>query len=222
MHKRQEQKPLGFFDKKIVASKKYKDVTSTINSGLTVNKVKNLTANECAKRRQEIFYRLSHNQLSKLFEEYEQDEQEEVRAVASDYDENRGPKIVTYHESSQALNQKPYLILDCRELEEYRSCHILQARNYSFTAMRRDQMHPEIYQFRNKEGCMIILYCDDERISKEAAKLMVDRGIDNIFLLTGGSSSHSHPLLYTLPHIPPTNPLPKLSLFSHIISPCLI
>ena len=192
MHKKQEPKPLGFFDKKIVASKKYKDVTSTINTGLTVNKVKNVTANECSKRRQEIYYRLSHNQLSKLFEEYEQDEHEAVAAVANDLNENRGPKIVTYHENSQALNQKPYLILDCREIDEYRNCHILQARNYSFTAMRRDQMHPEIYQFKNKEGAMIILYCDDERISREAAKLMVDRGIDNIFLLSGGISSLTH------------------------------
>ena len=33
---------------------------------------------------------------------------------------------------------------------------------------------------------MVIVYCDDERVSREAAKTFVDRGVDNIFLLTGG------------------------------------
>ena len=51
--------------------------------------------------------------------------------------------------------------------------------------MRRDQVHPELYNFRNKEGHLIILYCDDEKISLDAAKLLVQRGTDNIFLLTG-------------------------------------
>lgn len=47
-------------------------------------------------------------------------------------------------------------------------------------------MHPEFYSFKNKEEMLIIIYCDDERISQDAAKLFVDRGTDNIFLLTGG------------------------------------
>jgi centrosomal protein CEP41 len=52
--------------------------------------------------------------------------------------------------------------------------------------MRRDQNHPDFYRFRNKADMLIIVYCDDERVSRDAAKLMVDRGTDNIFLLTGG------------------------------------
>ena len=52
--------------------------------------------------------------------------------------------------------------------------------------MRRDQLHPEFYNFKNKEETLIIVYCDDERISADAAKLFVDRGTDNIFLLSGG------------------------------------
>ena len=52
--------------------------------------------------------------------------------------------------------------------------------------MRRDQVQSDLYNFRNKEGHLIILYCDDERISLDAAKLLVQRGTDNIFLLTGG------------------------------------
>lgn len=43
-----------------------------------------------------------------------------------------------------------------------------------------------MYQFRNKEESLIIVYCEDEQISRQTCKILVDRGIDNVFLLTGG------------------------------------
>ena len=33
---------------------------------------------------------------------------------------------------------------------------------------------------------LVIVYCDDERISRDVGKTLVDRGVDNVFLLTGG------------------------------------
>ena len=47
-------------------------------------------------------------------------------------------------------------------------------------------MLPDIYQHRNKEEHLVVLYCDDERVSSEAAKFLVDRGTLNVYLLTGG------------------------------------
>lgn len=52
--------------------------------------------------------------------------------------------------------------------------------------MRRDQTMYELNNFKNKEGLLIIVYCDDERISCDAAKMLVDRGTDNIYCLSGG------------------------------------
>lgn len=43
-----------------------------------------------------------------------------------------------------------------------------------------------MYQFRNKEDSLIIVYCEDEQISRQTCKILVDRGINNVFLLTGG------------------------------------
>ena len=43
-----------------------------------------------------------------------------------------------------------------------------------------------MYGFKNKEDTLIVVYCEDERISTDFAKTLVDRGIDNVFLLTGG------------------------------------
>jgi rhodanese-related sulfurtransferase len=44
----------------------------------------------------------------------------------------------------------------------------------------------ELYNFKNKAGCLVIVYCDDEKESREVAKTFVDRGTDNIFVLSGG------------------------------------
>jgi centrosomal protein CEP41 len=175
-----------FMDKKVPKNEKFSHVPARLNTGLTVNKVKFVTAQEFARRRNEIFFRLSRGQLYELYSEYEATENESIADSRAFGGESSPPKIVTYSEYSEPLNFKPYLILDVREPEEFCACHLLHARSFPFTMMRRDQMHPEFYNFRNKEETLIIIYCDDERISRDAAKLFVDRGTDNIFLLSGG------------------------------------
>lgn len=39
---------------------------------------------------------------------------------------------------------------------------------------------------RNKPGHIIILYDDNERMAPKAATVFVQRGVDNVFLLSGG------------------------------------
>lgn len=184
MQRKPAPKSLGVMEKRVPKSEKYAHVESRLNTGLTVNKVKVLTARECSKRRDEIFYRISKNQLYELYNEYEADERETI--ADSQFGGHSGPRIVTYSESSSPDYEKPYLIFDVREEPDYHDCHLLQARSFPFALLRRDQMHPDIYKFRNKEESLIIVYCDDERISREFAKTLVDRGIDNMFVLTGG------------------------------------
>ena len=38
----------------------------------------------------------------------------------------------------------------------------------------------------NKSGKIIILYDNNERIAQQAATVFVQRGVDNVFLLSGG------------------------------------
>ena len=153
-----------------------------MDTGLTVDKVKFVSNKEFSRRRDEIHFRVSKTQLYELYSEYEAEEYEDI--ASNDVNVN-GPRIVSHSEFSSSQYSKPYLIFDVREADAFNACHLLQARNYAYTTMRRDQVHPELYNFRNKEGHLIILYCDDEKISLDAAKLLVQRGTDNIFLLTG-------------------------------------
>ena len=90
--------------------------------------------------------------------------------------EKGSPKIVTYREDARSTYSKPYLILDVRDKASFERGHLLQARSFPCTLLRRDQIPPELYTFRNQPGNLIILYCDDEKDSREAAKTFVDRG----------------------------------------------
>lgn len=41
-------------------------------------------------------------------------------------------------------------------------------------------------QYRNKVGKILLVYDDDERTAMRSATILVQRGYDNLFLLTGG------------------------------------
>lgn len=171
--------------RRVPKSDKYDHVQGRLDTGLTVAKVRTISASEYSRRRDEIFFRITPSQLFELYCEYENDEEENIDGPSFS-GSGAAPRIITHSDSSAPEYNKPYLILDVREDFEYRSCHVQQARSYPTAMMRRDYVHPELYTFRNKPGCLIIVYCDDERVSCEAAKVLVGRGTDNVYVLTGG------------------------------------
>lgn len=61
-------------------------------------------------------------------------------------------------------------------------------RDSSVTRSARDAFKSILFQ-KNHKGKIIILYDDDERIAPQAATVMVERGYNNIFLLSGGKFS---------------------------------
>jgi rhodanese-related sulfurtransferase len=110
--------------------------------------------------------------------------------------------VVTYSSAATSADAytKPYLLLDVRDEGQFADFHLLHARNYPSQLLRRDYTHPEVYNFRyrhtcrcwistvqirltdllvrwwptcrNREGLLIIICCDDERISGEVAKVL--------------------------------------------------
>ncbi|XP_029696993.1 centrosomal protein of 41 kDa isoform X2 [Takifugu rubripes] len=82
----------------------------------------------------------------------------------------------------------PYLLLDLRDREEFDSCHIISAHSFPSVMLLRT-MNPftkEILEYKNRPGKIIIIYDEDERIAVQAATSMCQRGIDNLFMLSGG------------------------------------
>lgn len=160
-------------ERRVPRSGKYDHISGVLDTGLTVAKVKSVTAREYAKRRDEIFFRLTKAQLYELYTEYEADEYESISETGRG---SHDVHIVTYGEEDRPKYAKPYLLLDVREIEDFTRGHLLQARSYPYANLRRDNFHPDIYRFRNVPEKLIVMYCDDERISRMAAKDLVDRG----------------------------------------------
>jgi len=82
----------------------------------------------------------------------------------------------------------PYLLLDVREAEEFDKCHMKTATNYPSSRLARVMNFetPELHAFKNKEGRIIVLYDEEEKLAPRVAQTFVERGYDNLFLLSGG------------------------------------
>ncbi|CAJ1056104.1 centrosomal protein of 41 kDa [Xyrichtys novacula] len=82
----------------------------------------------------------------------------------------------------------PYLLLDVRDRDLYDRCHIISAQSFPIAMLSRT-MKPytrDVQEYKNAEGKIIIVYDEDERIASQAATTMCERGIDNLFMLSGG------------------------------------
>ncbi|ESN95094.1 hypothetical protein HELRODRAFT_193635 [Helobdella robusta] len=89
---------------------------------------------------------------------------------------------------SSCQSNCPFLLLDIRNRDEYDQCHIIPAISYSKSMLSRSVNYEsqEMLDYKNKEGCIIIVYDEDEKIASSVATTLVQRGYDNIFMLSGG------------------------------------
>lgn len=83
---------------------------------------------------------------------------------------------------------KPYLLLDVRDSDAYNACHITGAVNFPSAMLSRAQNYftKEVLEYVNKDGKIIIICDEDERIAHMCSTTMIERGVDNLFMLSGG------------------------------------
>jgi len=98
------------------------------------------------------------------------------------------PQSVTSEQLDLEHDERPYLLVDLRDKDEFRMNHIVSAHHYPAAMLSRcsNNESKELLIYKNHKGKIIILYDDDERIAPQAATVMVERGYNNIFLLSGG------------------------------------
>lgn len=176
-------------ERRVPKNAKYENVQSKINSGSTIQKVRHISANQAVRRRNENFIRLAPSELYQLLSEYESgDTQEDIgimRGGAQDFN----PRIVTHEAEAEAAYERPYLIIDVRDAQDYGEAHVLQARSFPQRLLMQDRQTKEMVHYRNREGCLVILYCADGRQSAAAAQILTTRGFDNAYVLEGGISA---------------------------------
>ncbi|CAB1431319.1 unnamed protein product [Pleuronectes platessa] len=78
----------------------------------------------------------------------------------------------------------PYLLLDVRDLDQYNRCHIISAHSFPIAHLSRTMN--SFTKDKNTAGKFIIVYDENERIASQAATTMCQRGVENLFMLSGG------------------------------------
>lgn len=158
------------------------------------------------KRKDEKFKRIKPSTLAKLLSEQNYSK-ESIYDLAEGDEENKSPMIhddvtesaysvntmatgisaVTYNtEQLGVTSETSFLLLDMREESEHSDYHIKESINFPAPNVSRDRLIPELFMFKNKPDKLIIVYMLDERSGCAAAKLLYEKGYDNVFLLSGG------------------------------------
>jgi len=166
---------------------KYDTVKPRVQTGPTADKVIYRTTREISRRREETFARITSAQLNRLLSQTRYLSSDSRGSSASMNSASRSSQnSSTYSDDSLQRTLTQLLLYDVRETETYLSGHITDAHSYPLSMMHRDQTHPQLYSHKNKPECVIVVYCDDEVLSREAAKLLVVRKVGNTYLLSGG------------------------------------
>lgn len=157
-------------DKKVPKSSKYAEVQGVVDSGFNMKKlgeIVDLNSVNARFRREEFFQRLRPLSFYHLV----MASRDRV-CLAADVD------------------VPEFLLLDVREAVDFDKFHIEGARSFPHQNLSRAQNEfasiPEVYQFRNHDKRIIILYEYEERFSTQAGNKMVEKGFNNVFVLTGG------------------------------------
>eukprot|EP00667_Euglena_gracilis_P029731 EG_transcript_39835 len=79
------------------------------------------------------------------------------------------------------------IVLDVRSAEEYAQCHITTALSFPSTRLSRsvNPFIPEVFHNKNRPDVWLVVYDLDEKLAVPTARLMYERGVDNVVVLTG-------------------------------------
>ncbi|PRP77442.1 centrosomal protein [Planoprotostelium fungivorum] len=197
------------------STRKYQTVSHTIDTGQSVNEAKRLAeaktyseavAIQNSIKKDEIFKRIRCSTLIKWIESkgYDPSEdnlsgslREQLRLTspppsrpdtALDLLQTASAPAESSLQSPVIGSTETFLLLDVRREEQFADCKIRTALSYPSAMLARstNEFIREIYTFRNREGRYIIVYDEDESIASRVATTMIQKGIDNVYLLSGG------------------------------------
>lgn len=101
------------------------------------------------------------------------------------------PAYVEQPQTIEPVNKKrdrPYLILDIRDQENYKKGRIVTSKSYPASRLIRSVNYEtkDMLKYKNVPGKLIIVVDADESMSAKFATTLIQRGYDNIFVLSGG------------------------------------
>ncbi|CAE8672030.1 unnamed protein product [Polarella glacialis] len=198
-------------DKRVPESKKYLHVESSIDTGASAKKVQPLSANVAAKRRDEIFKRIRAATLVRMLGEREVNESIFAMGGGSEAGDGRSASsmiaskaglappttvgsvisvagsVLSVVETDITVSEARDLVLiDLREPEEYDRCKLPTAVNYPAVKINRDQFSPELMRCKREPTKLLVVYSTNEQSTAAVAKLLAEKGWENVYALSGG------------------------------------
>merc|ERR1711972_618142 len=102
----------------------------------------------------------------------------------------------------------PYLLLDVQREQLFKKCHIRSAIHFDPCGLNRT-MNPytqELLDYINKNEKIIVIYDENEELAVKVVTNLTERGVKNVFLLSGGLKLIARRGLHNLV----TGPYPKV------------
>merc|ERR1711964_922907 len=84
------------------------------------------------------------------------------------------------------LENRQLMLLDLRDEQAFRQQHIVGATHYPATYISQDKVSPEVYRMKSQPDKLLVVYHEDDRQGAAYATQLVQKGWDNIYLLSGG------------------------------------
>lgn len=196
-------RPLGnpnILDKLTPHNKQYQSISSKLGTtaGTNINHIKHKINTQY-----ELFHRINRNQLHCIIQQHTQ----QLESIESLLDHTRlHTGTSTYNNSSSIhtldnidINTCQYILLDIREVELYDECHINTAIQFNIHYIKQDKL-TQLYSYRNKSNTLIVLYDNQSEVKSihDVATSLVQKGYDNIYLLTGGIKHYAIKYMYDI------------------------
>ncbi|KAK7196286.1 Rhodanese-like domain containing protein [Novymonas esmeraldas] len=163
---------------------KYNGVQAVVESGMTTQLAQYMRDNTVKTKKQpgELFQRLRTDTVAAFLDSQEPKSTLADGGFARPMDEYGGAA------NAEGKPMASYLLLDCRDVAHYETCHIKSALHYPKIKLLHatSPFLPEMYSYKNKENKCIVLYDLEEEAVVPLANTMFQKGIDNVAILAGG------------------------------------
>ncbi|OLP85380.1 Centrosomal protein of 41 kDa A [Symbiodinium microadriaticum] len=95
--------------------------------------------------------------------------------------------VVSVVETDTTVSEaRDLVLLDVREGDEFDQCHLPLAVSYPAPKINRDQFIPELLRCKRDPGKLLVVYGANEQATIGVAKLLVEKGWENVHALSGG------------------------------------
>ena len=165
---------------------RYKNIKNIVYTGPTVKNALKLSSSMIKPSMMVKLILASQNKQIKEVNENEYDydyENNNKKKKEIDIDNILSNKIKP---TSEELSEIQFIIVDLREKIEYYKCHIKNAYSYPSSLISQDHFLKEMYTIKSKPNSIIIVYHKDDKTGASVSDLLILKGFENIYMISGG------------------------------------